>query len=152
MFHIICTYLKIIFNALQSHIFSIWLKWWSNNCSIKLSQKSWGNFRWPAHLHLHYIYAFSRRFYPKRLTVQSGIHFQYVCSLGIEPTTFCAANVMFYHWATRKLSKTTLQKLLDPAGLHCTTSERSGPSLHSTLHNFLSRPLSFLGWTTAMLF
>ncbi len=23
-----------------------------------------------------------------------------VCSLGIEPTTFCAANAMLYHWAT----------------------------------------------------
>ncbi len=28
-------------------------------------------------------------------------HFdQYVCSLGIEPTTFCVANAMRYHWAT----------------------------------------------------
>ncbi len=25
---------------------------------------------------------------------------QYVCSLGIEPTTFCAANEMLYLWAT----------------------------------------------------
>ncbi len=40
----------------------------------------------------------------------------------------------------------------DLAGLHCTTSERSGPSLHRMQHNFLSRPLSFLDWTTAMLF
>ncbi len=49
-----------------------------------------------------YIYAFSIRFYPKRLTVHSGYTFfsQYVCSLGIEPTTFCAANAMLYHWAT----------------------------------------------------
>ncbi len=31
-------------------------------------------------------------------------------------------------------------------------SRRSGPSLHSMLHNFLSRPLSFLDWTTALLF
>ncbi len=23
--------------------------------------------------------------------------FQYVCSLGIEPTTFCGANAMLYH-------------------------------------------------------
>ncbi len=53
---------------------------------------------------------------------------------------------------TSWLSKTTLQKLLDLTGLHFTTSERSGPSLHSMLHNFLSRPLSFLGWTTAMFF
>ncbi len=37
-----------------------------------------------------YIYAFSRRFYPKRLTVHSGYtcFCQYMCSLGIEPTTF----------------------------------------------------------------
>ncbi len=26
--------------------------------------------------------------------------YQYVCSLGIEPTTFWAANAMLYHWAT----------------------------------------------------
>ncbi len=40
-------------------------------------------------------------FYPKRLTVHSGYAFcQYVCSLGIEPTTFCAANTMLYHWTT----------------------------------------------------
>ncbi len=44
-----------------------------------------------------------KRFYPKRLTVHSGytifFFYQYVCSLGIEPTTFCAANAMLYHWA-----------------------------------------------------
>ncbi len=53
-----------------------------------------------------YIYAFSRRFYPKRLTVHSGYTFffyQYVCSLGIEPTTFCTANAMLYLWATGTL-------------------------------------------------
>ncbi len=49
-------------------------------------------------------------------------------------------------------SKTTLQRLLDLAGLHFTTSERSGPFWRSMLHNFLSRPLSFLSRTTAMLF
>ncbi len=25
-----------------------------------------------------------------------------MCSLGIEPTTFCAANAMLYHWATQE--------------------------------------------------
>ncbi len=49
-------------------------------------------------------------------------------------------------------SKSTLQRLLDLAGLHYTTSERSGPFWQSMLHNFFSRPLSFSGWTTAMLF
>ncbi len=38
------------------------------------------------------------------------------------------------------------------AGLHFTTSERSGPFWQSMLHNYLSRSLSFLDWTTAMLF
>ncbi len=47
-------------------------------------------------------------------------------------------------------SKSILQKLLDLAGLHYTTSERSGPFWQSMLHNFLSRSLSFLGWITAM--
>ncbi len=34
--------------------------------------------------------------------MHSGYTFfhQYVCSLGIEPSTFCAANAMLYHWAT----------------------------------------------------
>ncbi len=49
-------------------------------------------------------------------------------------------------------SKSTLQRLLDLAGLHYTTSESSGPFWQSMLHNFLSRPLPLLGWTTAMLF
>ncbi len=30
---------------------------------------------------------------------------QYVCSLEIEPTTFCAAKAMLYHWATGTLYK-----------------------------------------------
>ncbi len=57
------------------------------------------------------------------------------------------------HWAIKSIpSKSTLRRLLDLAGLHFTTSERSGPFWQSMLHNFLSRPLSFLGWTTAMFF
>ncbi len=52
-----------------------------------------------------YIYAFSRRFYPKRLTIAFRLYifYQYMCSLGIEPTTFCAADAMLYHWATGRL-------------------------------------------------
>ncbi len=49
-------------------------------------------------------------------------------------------------------TNSTLQRLLDLADLHYTTSERSGPFWQSMLHNFLSRLLSFPGWTTAMLF
>ncbi len=33
------------------------------------------------------------------------IFYQYVCSPGIEPTTFCAANAMLYHWATGTFTK-----------------------------------------------
>ncbi len=49
-------------------------------------------------------------------------------------------------------SKSTLQRLLDLASLHYTTSKRSGPFWQSMLHNFLPRTLSYLDWTTAMLF
>ncbi len=28
------------------------------------------------------------------------LFYQYVCSLGIEPTTFSTTNPMLYHWAT----------------------------------------------------
>ncbi len=34
------------------------------------------------------------------LLKKKNIFYQYVCSLGIEPTTFCAVNAMLYHWAT----------------------------------------------------
>ncbi len=66
------------------------------------------HYEWMMHLYsalLYYIYAFSRRFYPKRLTVHSGYTFfvNFFCSLGFEPTTFCAANAVLYHWATGTL-------------------------------------------------
>ncbi len=51
-------------------------------------------------LHYIYIYAFSRRFYPKRLTVNSGYTFLSVCVPWELNPTFCAANAMLYHWAT----------------------------------------------------
>ncbi len=51
--------------------------------------------------HRHYTYAFSRCFESDLQCIQA-IHFfyQYVCSLGIEPMSFCTANAMLYHWAT----------------------------------------------------
>ncbi len=52
--------------------------------------------------HGNYIYAFSRRFYPKRLSVHSCYTYfcQYMCSLGIEPTTFALLTQCSNHWAT----------------------------------------------------
>ncbi len=46
------------------------------------------------------------------LAIQA-IHFfyQYVCSLGIEPTTLCAAKAMLYHWATGTLQPQNLKKI-----------------------------------------
>ncbi len=40
-----------------------------------------------------YVYVFSKYFYPKQLPIaifMLYMFYQYVCSLGIEPTTFCA--------------------------------------------------------------
>ncbi len=77
----------------------LWPAWPVNKLAVKLEQVM--------HFTLLYIYiyAFSRRFYPKRLKVHFRLYFfcQYVCSLGIGPTNFCAANAMLYHWATRTL-------------------------------------------------
>ncbi len=37
------------------------------------------------------------------LQLHSGYTFLIsMCSLGIEPTTFCAADTMLYHWATQE--------------------------------------------------
>ncbi len=38
------------------------------------------------------------------LQLHSGYTFfnQYVCSLGIKPTTFSATDTMLYHWATQE--------------------------------------------------
>ncbi len=47
-------------------------------------------------LHWH----LSDTFIQSDLQYIQAIQFLYMCSLGIEPTTFCAANAMLYHWAT----------------------------------------------------
>ncbi len=90
-----------------------------------------------------HIYAFSRRFYPKRFTEHLGyiyiIFFLYACSLGIEPSTFCTANATLYHWATG----TCVQKAFD--WLHKMTASES---FHQIVvpHVWLSiNPEDFLG-------
>ncbi len=48
-----------------------------------------------------YIYAFSRRFYPKRLSDSGYIFVLSVCVFpGNQTHNLCAANAMLYHWAT----------------------------------------------------
>ncbi len=54
-------------------------------------------------LHYIYIYAFSRHFYPKRLTYAFSLYiffFVSMRSLGIEPTTFALLTLCSNHWAT----------------------------------------------------
>ncbi len=55
---------------------------------------------------LHFTYAFIQ----SDLQCIQAIHYLFyyflsvcVCSLGIEPMTFCTANTMLYHWATGTL-------------------------------------------------
>ncbi len=59
-----------------------------------------------------YIYAFSRRFYPKQVTVHSGYKF---LSVHVFPGNWthnlCAANAMLYHWATGTLFNTRVSQL-----------------------------------------
>ncbi len=58
-----------------------------------------------AFIHLHYIYAFSRRFYPKRLTLHSSYTFtfdQLLLSLGIEPMILALLAPCSTIWATGK--------------------------------------------------
>ncbi len=57
-------------------------------------------------IHLHYIYAFSRHFYPKRLTLHSSYTFTFVqllLSLGIEPMILALLAPCSTIWATGKL-------------------------------------------------
>ncbi len=58
-----------------------------------------------SHRHI-YIYAFSRRFYPKQLTIHSGYtFFLTVCVFPWNWThNLCAVNAMLYRWATGTLS------------------------------------------------
>ncbi len=78
-----------------------------------------------------YIYAFSRRFYLKQLTVHSGYTFfcQCVCSLGIEPTTFalltqCSNTEPQEHFQTCQTGCLSISKPVDLLGFSHTTISR----------------------------
>ncbi len=83
-----------------------------------------------------YIHAFSRWFYPKRHSGYTLFH-QYVCSLGIEPTTFCAANAMLYHWATGTSIKAIIMINLSwIKHLHVVPNRKTFIHLQNTLRYF----------------
>ncbi len=57
------------------------------------------------HLHYIYIYAFSRRFYPKRLTLHSSYSFYILSALafpGNRTHDLGVASAMLYHLSYRK--------------------------------------------------
>ncbi len=51
-------------------------------------------------------------------TFRLYIFYHYVCSQGNEPTTFCAANTMLYHWATGTLYTSWLSVQYNNKKLH----------------------------------
>ncbi len=71
-----------------------WMRWIliQTNSSSHLDLQPWNCL----FLHLHLCILSKATYSAFRLY----IFCQYVCSLGIEPTTFCAANTILYHWAT----------------------------------------------------
>ncbi len=60
--------------------------------------------------------------------IQAIWFYQYMCSLGIEPTSFGAANAMLYHWATGTL---TFWTPVNPRLNHtaCVTDNERGQNL-----------------------
>ncbi len=71
-----------------------------------------------SHTHTHtHIFTFSRRFYPKRLTVHSG--YTFVLSVCVFPGNWthnlCTTNAMLYHWAKGTLlSHPTFKRVYSP--------------------------------------
>ncbi len=97
------------------------------------------------HLHYIYIYAFSRRFYPKRLTLHSSYSFYLLSALafpGNRTHDLGVASAMLYHLSYRKViphSDAASQDALDGAsveGAHDggrgsgSSQKRSGPTFH----------------------
>ncbi len=79
-----------------------------------------------------YIYAFSRRFYPKRLTLHSSYSFtfyQLLLSLGIEPMILALLAPCSTIWATGKPLYTVYTKT--KCGFHCKTKQFSSRHSHS---------------------
>ncbi len=86
---------------------TLYLTGWSKYATALIHRQtfiSWTEKECVDSVDLIYIYAFSRRFYPKRLTEHSG--YTFVLSVYVFPGNrthnLCAANAMLYHWATQE--------------------------------------------------
>ncbi len=91
-FKLNCIILKIIYNIGYSVIYDILLNnniIYNTNMNMNINK-------------IIYPFTFSRRFYPKRLTVHSG--YTFFLSVHVFPGNrthkLCAANAMLYHWVT----------------------------------------------------
>ncbi len=77
-------------------------------------------------------------FIQKRLTIAFRLHIycQYVCSLGIKPTTVCAASAMLYHWATgtREWILLKYPRWMSASQLFVSCDV---PTLHAVLRNYM---------------
>ncbi len=82
---------------------------------------------------LSFLSSLPLRVYSMTFSIQLGTQYY---PINFNQKSWC--NLWWPAWP----SKSTLQRLLDLAGLRYTTSEKSGPSWQSMLRNFLSRPLS----------
>ncbi len=120
-----------------------WCSWWLYSCAVPWFPRAWGPCtmtswqilgsqpQWGSRgssipcygIHLPtphtyiYIYAFSRRFYPKRLTLHSSYSFtfyQLLLSLGIEPMILALLAPCSTIWATGKPSSVQMPL---PSGL-----------------------------------
>ncbi len=98
-----CKYLK---NKMSWSVFQHYM-----NYNYIRDWHGFNNPSWESSTFYIYIYAFSRHFYPKRLTVHSGYNLfcPYMCSLGIEPTTFALLTQCSNHWATGTRTNELLQ-------------------------------------------
>ncbi len=94
--------------CIKENAFLKYYSWLSTNATLQISTPTLNHSTALAIRKVNYIYAFSRCFYPKRFTVHSDyICFcQYVCSLGIKPTTFAVLTQCSNHWATGTASTT----------------------------------------------
>ncbi len=104
-------------NIIHTHIFIViiitaWL------CAGPKSPWQWNNCEGGASVPYPFTFTFMHladAFIQSDLQCIQAIHFfyQYVFSLGIEPTIFCAANAMLYHWATGTLNSYP-RRILEP--------------------------------------
>ncbi len=111
-------------------------------CSAILCRRTWSDCKkMEEHISLH-LFAFSRRFYPKRLTVHSG--YTFVLSVFVFPGNrthnLCAANAILYHWATGTLVASWLL-LVNGKGSHLVDDQNYFASICTAYYIIIILPI-----------